>query len=133
MALAGAPQDPAAVASTIGDGSGPQRKADRAGPREGPSPPLIALVLARGGHRELRPGAPEPGEVAHGPPPLCVLAAPGMAAASGRRGGRWGRLLLPCGAAAVVSIILMVPSIVLLFIAERYLKTEYLSSAFGKL
>jgi len=35
--------------------------------------------------------------------------------------------------AAVVSIILMVPSIVLLFIAERYLKTEYLSSAFGKL
>lgn len=35
--------------------------------------------------------------------------------------------------AAVVSIILMVPSIALLFIAERYLKTEYLSSAFGKL
>jgi putative spermidine/putrescine transport system permease protein len=35
--------------------------------------------------------------------------------------------------AAVVSIILMVPSIALLFIAERYLKSEYLSSAFGKL
>jgi putative spermidine/putrescine transport system permease protein len=35
--------------------------------------------------------------------------------------------------AAVVSIILMVPSIALLFIAERVLKTEYLSSAFGKL
>jgi putative spermidine/putrescine transport system permease protein len=35
--------------------------------------------------------------------------------------------------AAVVSIILMVPSIALLFIAERWLKTEYLSSAFGKL
>lgn len=35
--------------------------------------------------------------------------------------------------AAVVSIILMVPSFALLFIAERYLKTEYLSSAFGKL
>jgi putative spermidine/putrescine transport system permease protein len=35
--------------------------------------------------------------------------------------------------AAVVSIILMVPSVVLLFIAERYLRTEYLSSAFGKL
>jgi putative spermidine/putrescine transport system permease protein len=35
--------------------------------------------------------------------------------------------------AAVVSIILMVPSVALLFIAERYLKTEYLSSAFGKL
>jgi putative spermidine/putrescine transport system permease protein len=35
--------------------------------------------------------------------------------------------------AAVVSIILMVPSIALLFIAERYLKAEYLSSAFGKL
>ncbi len=33
---------------------------------------------------------------------------------------------------AVVSIILMVPSIALLFIAERYLKTEYLASAFGK-
>jgi hypothetical protein len=26
-----------------------------------------------------------------------------------------------------------VPSVALLFIAERYLKTEYLSSAFGKL
>lgn len=35
--------------------------------------------------------------------------------------------------AAVVSIILMVPSVALLFIAERYLKTEYLSSAFGKM
>ncbi len=35
--------------------------------------------------------------------------------------------------AAVVSIILMVPSIALLFIAERYLKSEYLSSAFGKI
>jgi putative spermidine/putrescine transport system permease protein len=35
--------------------------------------------------------------------------------------------------AAVVSIILMVPSIALLLIAERYLKSEYLSSAFGKL
>ncbi len=35
--------------------------------------------------------------------------------------------------AAVVSIILMVPSVALLFIAERWLKTEYLSSAFGKL
>jgi putative spermidine/putrescine transport system permease protein len=35
--------------------------------------------------------------------------------------------------AAVVSLILMVPSVTLLFIAERFLKTEYLSSAFGKL
>ena len=35
--------------------------------------------------------------------------------------------------AAVVSIILMVPSVALLFITERFLKTEYLSSAFGKL
>jgi putative spermidine/putrescine transport system permease protein len=35
--------------------------------------------------------------------------------------------------AAVVSIILMVPSVALLFTAERWLKTEYLSSAFGKL
>ena len=35
--------------------------------------------------------------------------------------------------AAVVSIILMVPSVTLLFLAERWLKTEYLSSAFGKL
>ena len=34
--------------------------------------------------------------------------------------------------AAVVSIILLVPSITLLFITERFLKTEYLSSAFGK-
>jgi putative spermidine/putrescine transport system permease protein len=34
--------------------------------------------------------------------------------------------------AAVVSIILLVPSIVLLFITERFLKAEYLSSAFGK-
>ena len=34
--------------------------------------------------------------------------------------------------AAVVSIILLVPSIALLFITERFLKTEYLSSAFGK-
>lgn len=33
---------------------------------------------------------------------------------------------------AVVSIILMVPSVALLFIAERYLKSEYLASAFGK-
>jgi putative spermidine/putrescine transport system permease protein len=35
--------------------------------------------------------------------------------------------------AAVVSLILMVPSVTLLFMAERFLKTEYLSSAFGKL
>ncbi|MFO1055507.1 MAG: ABC transporter permease [Dongiaceae bacterium] len=35
--------------------------------------------------------------------------------------------------AAVVSIILVVPSVALLFFAERFLKTEYLSSAFGKL
>jgi putative spermidine/putrescine transport system permease protein len=35
--------------------------------------------------------------------------------------------------AAVVSIILLVPSVVLLFITERFLKAEYLSSAFGKL
>ncbi len=34
--------------------------------------------------------------------------------------------------AAVVSIILLVPSITLLFITERFLKTQYLSSAFGK-
>jgi putative spermidine/putrescine transport system permease protein len=34
--------------------------------------------------------------------------------------------------AAVVAIILLVPSIALLFITERFLKTEYLSSAFGK-
>ena len=34
--------------------------------------------------------------------------------------------------AAVVSIILLVPSITLLFITERFLKTEYLSSAFDK-
>jgi putative spermidine/putrescine transport system permease protein len=35
--------------------------------------------------------------------------------------------------AAVVCTILMVPNIVLLFIAERFLKTEYLASAFGKM
>lgn len=34
--------------------------------------------------------------------------------------------------AAVVSIILLVPSITLLFVTERFLKTQYLSSAFGK-
>ena len=34
--------------------------------------------------------------------------------------------------AAVVSIILLVPSVVLLFLTERFLKAEYLSSAFGK-
>ena len=34
--------------------------------------------------------------------------------------------------AAVVSIILLVPSVVLLFNTERFLKAEYLSSAFGK-
>ena len=35
--------------------------------------------------------------------------------------------------AAVVSLILMIPNITLLFIAERFLKTEYLSAAFGKM
>lgn len=35
--------------------------------------------------------------------------------------------------AAVVSLILMVPNIILLFIAEQLLKTEYLSAAFGKM
>lgn len=35
--------------------------------------------------------------------------------------------------AAVVSTILMVPNVVLLFAAERFLKTEYLASAFGKM
>jgi len=35
--------------------------------------------------------------------------------------------------AAVVSLILMVPNIIMLFIAERFLKTEYLSAAFGKM
>ncbi|WP_421724811.1 ABC transporter permease [Bauldia sp.] len=35
--------------------------------------------------------------------------------------------------AAVVSTVLMIPSIVLLFAAERFLKTEYLASAFGKM
>ena len=35
--------------------------------------------------------------------------------------------------AAVVSLILMIPNIALLFMAERYLKTEYLSAAFGKM
>ncbi len=34
---------------------------------------------------------------------------------------------------AVVAIMLMVPNIIMLFIAERALKTEYLSSAFGKM
>lgn len=34
--------------------------------------------------------------------------------------------------AAVVSAVLMVPNIILLFVAERFLKTEYLASAFGK-
>jgi putative spermidine/putrescine transport system permease protein len=34
--------------------------------------------------------------------------------------------------AAVVSIVLLVPSIALLLITERFMKTEYLSSAFGK-
>jgi len=34
--------------------------------------------------------------------------------------------------AAVVSIILLVPSIMLLFVTERFLKSQYLSSAFGK-
>ncbi|MEQ1769282.1 MAG: ABC transporter permease [Devosia sp.] len=34
--------------------------------------------------------------------------------------------------AAVVSIILLVPSVALLFMTERFLKAEYLSSAFGK-
>ncbi len=34
--------------------------------------------------------------------------------------------------AAVVSIILLVPSLLLLFATERFLKAEYLSSAFGK-
>ena len=35
--------------------------------------------------------------------------------------------------AAVVSLILMIPNIALLFIAEQFLKTEYLSAAFGKM
>jgi putative spermidine/putrescine transport system permease protein len=35
--------------------------------------------------------------------------------------------------AAVVSAVLMLPNIVLLFVAERFLKTEYLASAFGKM
>jgi putative spermidine/putrescine transport system permease protein len=35
--------------------------------------------------------------------------------------------------ASVVSTLLLVPNIVLLFIAERFLKTEYLASAFGKM
>ncbi|MBU2531989.1 MAG: ABC transporter permease subunit [Alphaproteobacteria bacterium] len=35
--------------------------------------------------------------------------------------------------ASVVSAILMLPNIVLLFAAERFLKTEYLASAFGKM
>lgn len=35
--------------------------------------------------------------------------------------------------AAVVSAVLMLPNIVLLFMAERFLKTEYLASAFGKM
>ncbi len=34
--------------------------------------------------------------------------------------------------AAVVSIVLLVPSLLLLFATERFLKAEYLSSAFGK-
>lgn len=35
--------------------------------------------------------------------------------------------------AAVVSAVLLLPNIVLLFLAERFLKTEYLASAFGKM
>lgn len=35
--------------------------------------------------------------------------------------------------AAVVSLILMVPNISMLFVAERFLKTEYLAAAFGKM
>jgi putative spermidine/putrescine transport system permease protein len=35
--------------------------------------------------------------------------------------------------AAVVSLILMIPNITMLFVAERFLKTEYLSAAFGKM
>ena len=35
--------------------------------------------------------------------------------------------------ASVVSAVLMLPNIVLLFVAERFLKTEYLASAFGKM
>lgn len=34
--------------------------------------------------------------------------------------------------AAVISIILLVPSVVLLYVAERWLKAEYLASAFGR-
>lgn len=35
--------------------------------------------------------------------------------------------------AAVVSLVLMVPNVVLLFVADRMLKTDYLSSGYGKL
>lgn len=35
--------------------------------------------------------------------------------------------------ASVVSAVLLLPNIVLLFVAERFLKTEYLASAFGKM
>jgi putative spermidine/putrescine transport system permease protein len=35
--------------------------------------------------------------------------------------------------ASVVSAVLLLPNVVLLFVAERFLKTEYLASAFGKM
>ncbi len=35
--------------------------------------------------------------------------------------------------AAVVSLILMVPNVILLFVADRYLKTNFLTAAYGKL
>jgi putative spermidine/putrescine transport system permease protein len=35
--------------------------------------------------------------------------------------------------AAVVALILMIPNITMLFIAERFIKTEYLAAAFGKM
>ena len=35
--------------------------------------------------------------------------------------------------AAVVSLILMVPNVILLFIADRFLKTDFLTAAYGKL
>ncbi len=35
--------------------------------------------------------------------------------------------------AAVVALILMIPNIAMLFIAERFLKTQYLAAAFGKM
>jgi hypothetical protein len=55
-----------------------------------------------------------------------------LAVATAVQGGTAPEALTALRLSFVVSIILLVPSIALLFITERFLKTEYLSSAFGK-